>query len=149
MADTVSAAVRSRMMSAIRSKDTHPEMLIRRALHGFGFRYRLHAKNLPGRPDLVLPKWRAVVFVHGCFWHAHDCPSFRLPATRTEWWQEKLSGNALRDSRSIAALQEQGWRVAVFWECALRGDGTNKVDRRIERLARFLRGHKKMEEIGA
>lgn len=123
--DIVDHATRSRMMSGIRSKDTKPEWQVRRGLHGLGFRYRLHDRNLPSRPDLVFPRYRAVIFVHGCFWHGHDCPQFKLPATRTEFWTEKIRGNRDRDERSIASLVSQDWRVAVVWECALRGPGAH------------------------
>ena len=112
---------RSRNMSRIRGRDTGPEMLIRRGLHARGYRYRLQARDLPGRPDLVFPKHRAVIFVHGCFWHGHDCPMFRLPATRTEFWQRKIAANQARDRATDAALAELGWRRLTIWECVLRG----------------------------
>lgn len=119
--DVVDPLTRSRMMSGIRGKDTKPELAVRRYLHAAGFRYRLHASDLPGRPDLVFPRYRTVVFVHGCFWHAHSgCRYFKLPGTRTDFWTTKLAANAARDKRDIAALHAGGWRVAVVWECALR-----------------------------
>jgi DNA mismatch endonuclease (patch repair protein) len=121
MADTVTPHVRSRMMAGIRAKDTKPEMLIRRGLHAHGFRFRLHDRKLPGCPDLVLPKFRAVIFVHGCFWHGHDCHLFRWPSTRQEWWREKITRNRAVDSRSETALAQSGWRIGVVWECALKG----------------------------
>lgn len=121
MADIVSAHVRSRMMSGIRGKNTKPEIVIRKALHASGFRYRLHDRKLPGKPDLVFPKYKAVVFVHGCFWHGHDCHLFRLPATRTEFWRGKIHGNMERDRKAVADLLLEGWRVAIVWECALKG----------------------------
>lgn len=120
MTDIVDAQTRSRMMRGIQSKDTQPELRLRRALHALGFRYRLHAKELPGRPDMVFPKYRAVVFVHGCFWHGHECPVFRWPKTRPEFWRAKIEANRARDDRKIQALQALGWRVAVVWECDLR-----------------------------
>jgi len=120
MADVVDAATRSRMMSGIRGKDTKPEMLIRRALHGKGLRYRLHDPALPGKPDLVFPRYRAVLFVNGCFWHGHDCRYFKTPATRTEFWTEKINANRMRDERQVMLLKKQGWRVMVIWECAVR-----------------------------
>lgn len=108
-------------MRGIRGKDTQPELVVRRALHAAGLRYRLHDRSLPGKPDLVFPRHRAVVFVHGCFWHAHqDCRFFRVPATRTDFWQAKLAGNAARDARSVQSLLYAGWRVATVWECAVR-----------------------------
>ena len=110
-------------MAAIRRADTKPEMLIRRGLHARGFRYRLHDRKLPGRPDLTLSKHNAVIFVNGCFWHGHDCPMFRWPATRQEFWRDKITGNMERDVRNIATLLSSGWRVALIWECALKGRG--------------------------
>lgn len=119
--DTVGASVRSRMMASIRSKDTQPERVVRSFLHARGFRYRLYRKDLPGRPDLVLPRWTAAVLVHGCFWHGHaGCRYFRLPRTRAEFWSEKISGNVRRDAQAIRSLHAAGWRVAVVWECSLR-----------------------------
>lgn len=119
--DIVSSATRSRMMSGIRNKNTKPEMIIRSALHREGFRFRLHRKDLPGHPDLVLPRYNAIVFVHGCFWHGHNCHLFRLPSARQEFWEEKIGENRTRDQRQHTALLEAGWRVATLWECALKG----------------------------
>jgi DNA mismatch endonuclease (patch repair protein) len=121
MVDVHGAAVRSRNMAAIRAKDTRPELTLRRGLFARGFRYRLHDKRLPGRPDLVLPKYRAVVFLHGCFFHGHECPAFRWPATRKEFWETKIRGNAVRDRATNERLRAAGWRVLTVWECALRG----------------------------
>ena len=121
MADVVDAATRSRMMSGIRGKNTKPELLIRKALHARGFRYRLHCKDLPGNPDLCLPKYRAVIFVHGCFWHGHGCHLFKWPKTRPEFWREKIGRNCEVDTHAERRLVEAGWRVAVVWECALKG----------------------------
>ena len=119
--DNVEAITRSRMMSSIRGKDTQPELIVRRYLHACGFRFRLHRKDLPGRPDLVLPKWRVALFVHGCFWHGHQkCRYFRLPNTRHEFWKAKIQGNRIRDIRAEKRLSEQGWHVLTIWECALR-----------------------------
>jgi DNA mismatch endonuclease, patch repair protein len=119
MADVVDAATRSRLMSGIRGKDTKPEMIVRRALHKAGFRYRLHDKKLPGKPDIVLPKYKTVVFVHGCFWHGHMCKEFRWPKTREEFWREKIEGNVMRDTLNEAAITNLGWKVIVVWECEL------------------------------
>lgn len=110
-------------MSGIRGKDTKPEWMVRRGLHSRGFRYRLHAKELPGRPDLVLPKYHAVIFIHGCFWHGHDCPLFKWPKTREEFWRLKIEGNVVRDAKAIDALLQKDWRVATVWECGLRLKG--------------------------
>lgn len=119
--DIVDPSVRSRMMASIRGKDTQPERVVRTFLHARGFRYRLHKKSLPGRPDLVLPRWRAIIFVHGCFWHGHPgCRYFRLPRTREEFWRGKIQDNIERDARARSALNAAGWRVVVIWECALR-----------------------------
>jgi DNA mismatch endonuclease (patch repair protein) len=119
--DRVDGATRGRMMSAVRAKDTAPEMLVRRELHARGFRYRLHDRKLPGRPDLVLPRHRAAIFVNGCFWHLHECELFRWPETRKDFWREKLTGNRERDNLNRERLAALGWRHAVIWECALRG----------------------------
>jgi DNA mismatch endonuclease, patch repair protein len=117
MADVVDAATRSRMMSGIRGKDTKPEMIVRRALHKAGFRYRLHEKKLPGKPDIVLPKYKTAIFVHGCFWHGHGCKDFKWPKSRVEFWRDKIEGNVARDRREMAALGKMGWQVLIVWEC--------------------------------
>lgn len=121
MSDIVDTHARSRMMSGIGSKDTTPELLVRRELHALGFRYRTHDAALPGKPDLVFPKYKAVIQVNGCFWHCHQCHLFKWPNTRREFWKKKLEGNADRDARNIACLEESGWRVLIVWECALKG----------------------------
>ena len=108
-------------MAAIKGSHTKPELTVRRALHAAGLRYRLHVKDLPGKPDLVFPKHRAVVFIHGCFWHQHGCHLFKWPATRKEFWEQKIGRNVANDLRAIERLQGLGWRVAVVWECALKG----------------------------
>lgn len=108
-------------MSGIRGKNTKPELVLRKALHAAGFRYRLHVKNLPGKPDLVFPKYKAVIFVHGCFWHGHDCRYFKLPASNREFWSAKIRANRKRDEQDKERLTEAGWRVLIVWECALRG----------------------------
>lgn len=108
-------------MAGIKSKNTLPEMTVRRLLHRHGFRFRLHKKSLPGRPDLVLQKHRAVIFVHGCFWHGHDCHLFKLPKTRTSFWQSKIATNSANDIANRLALAQLGWRVLTIWECALKG----------------------------
>lgn len=121
MADIVAPDVRSRMMARIRSKDTKPEMAIRKGLHRLGFRFLLHDKRFPGKPDLVFPKWRAAIFVNGCFWHGHDCHLFKWPASREQFWRDKIARNQENDARAFAALRGTGWRVALVWECALKG----------------------------
>jgi DNA mismatch endonuclease, patch repair protein len=127
MADIVRPEVRSRMMAGIRSKDTKPEIMVRRALHARGFRFRLHKRDLPGRPDLVLAKHNAAIFVHGCFWHGHNCGAFRLPKTRTAFWHDKISTNLARDQRSVSRLADEGWRVRIVWECDLRRNASSAV----------------------
>ncbi len=127
-------------MSSIRGKDTKPEMVIRRALHAHGIRYRLHAKRLPGRPDLVLRKYRAVIFVHGCFWHGHDCPMFRLPGSRTDFWKAKIDRNRERDREVMAVLAEQGWRRLTVWECSLRGKEKRPMEEVIQLTVDWLQG---------
>lgn len=108
-------------MSAIKGKNTNPELAVRRYLHARGFRFRLHRKDLPGKPDLILPKHRLAIFVHGCFWHRHErCFYATSPVTRQEFWSEKLNGNAARDKRKEAELVQMGWRVLVIWECGLK-----------------------------
>lgn len=121
MGDIVSPEMRSRMMAGIRGKNTKPEVQIRSLLHRRGFRFRLHAKELPGHPDIVLPKWNAAIFVHGCFWHGHDCHLFRLPQTRHQWWKEKIERNRAVDIKTIELLRCSGWRVLSVFECALKG----------------------------
>jgi len=111
---------RSRMMSSVKSKNTAPELNVRKALFARGIRYRLHNKALPGSPDLVFPKYKAVIFIHGCFWHNHHCKAGKLPRTNRDFWKKKLQGNARRDLRNIAELKSMGWRVRVIWSCTLR-----------------------------
>lgn len=115
--DTTTPEKRSRVMAAVRSKNTRPEMAVRRVLHGAGLRYRLHDARLPGKPDIVLPRHRTAVFVHGCLWHAHGCPNTRVPQSNTEYWSTKLARNAARDAEHTVALRAAGWTVAVIWEC--------------------------------
>jgi DNA mismatch endonuclease (patch repair protein) len=136
--DSVSAAQRSRNMSHIRGTDTVPELQIRQALHALGFRYRLHAKDLPGKPDLVFPKYRSVVFVHGCFWHGHGCANFRWPRGNAEYWRAKISSNISRDQLNEQALQALGWRVLVVWECLLRGKTRKPISEVVGEIAEWL-----------
>ncbi|SIO22934.1 very short patch repair endonuclease [Paraburkholderia phenazinium] len=144
MVDIVDAATRSRMMSGIRGRNTKPELLIRSLLHRRGFRFRLDARDLPGRPDIVLPRFGAVIFVHGCFWHGHDCPLFKWPQTRPDFWREKIGRNRANDERSRAALLAAGWRVGVVWECALRG-ANRDLDGVLQRLVDWL--HSDVSEL--
>lgn len=121
MTDIVDKRTRSRMMSNIRAINTKPELHIRKLLHRCGLRFRIHRADLPGRPDIVLTRYRAVVFVHGCFWHGHCCPSFKIPSTNCEFWQAKIDYNRENDCRAVAALATLGWRTAIVWECAIKG----------------------------
>lgn len=147
MTDIVDQQTRSRMMSGIRGKNTKPELALRRALHARGFRYRLHSRKVHGRPDLVLPKHRAVVFVHGCFWHRHEgCRYATTPSTRPEFWQSKFDANVARDSAVRAVLLECGWRVATIWECALRR--SEQVEATVFFLIEWLGGGSASLEIG-
>lgn len=139
MADVHEPEVRSYNMSRIKGKDTKPEILVRKFLFSKGFRYRLHDKKLPGKPDLVLPKYGSVVFIHGCFWHGHEsCKYFVMPKTRTEWWLDKINGNKKKDAASIALLHKEGWKVITVWECELR---PGKREKTFESLIDKLRNN--------
>lgn len=135
-------------MAGIRSRNTKPEMLIRKAIHALGYRYRLHAKELPGKPDLVFPRRHAVIFVHGCFWHGHDCPLFHWPVSRTEFWRSKIAGNVTRDFKSRVQLIGKGWRVLEIWECTLRGKDRLSLDEVVSRCVQFLEGTEQSATIG-
>lgn len=126
------------MMSGIRGKNTKPELIIRKALHARGFRYRIHCKDLPGNPDLCLPKYRAVIFVHGCFWHGHDCHLFKWPKTRPEFWEAKIGRNREVDADAEARLLAAGWRVATVWECAIKGRERLSLEELTTRCADWL-----------
>ncbi|WP_264212990.1 very short patch repair endonuclease [Leisingera thetidis] len=134
MADTLTPERRSANMARIRAKDTKPEMLVRRLVHGLGYRYRLHRKDLPGKPDLVFGPRRKVIFVHGCFWHQHSCPAGRIPASRRSYWEPKLLRNKQRDAEQQAVLQAAGWQVLTIWECE-----TKDRDALQNRLEAFLK----------
>lgn len=136
------------MMAGIGPANTKPEMLIRRGLHARGFRYRLHVKGLPGKPDLVFPGRRAAIFVHGCFWHGHDCALFRWPSTREEFWRSKIGGNIARDRRVTAQLLDQGWRVLNVWECALKGREKMPLEEALTACATFVDGTDIRTSIG-
>ncbi|WP_424968867.1 very short patch repair endonuclease [Dinoroseobacter sp. S375] len=148
MTDIVDQQTRSRMMAGIRGKDTKPELALRRALHARGFRFRLHSKAIDGRPDLVLSRYRAVIFVHGCFWHRHEgCPYTTTPSTRQEFWQAKFDANVTRDKAVREKLLEEGWRVATAWECALRKP--DEITASADSLSAWLRSDADQIEIGA
>ncbi|WP_405232526.1 very short patch repair endonuclease [Lentisalinibacter salinarum] len=138
MPDVVDKTTRSRMMSGIRGKNTKPELAIRSGLHQNGFRFRVHDKRLPGKPDIVLPKYNAVILVNGCFWHGHECQLFRWPSTRPDFWKAKIEGNRRRDNTQKARLQEMGWRVLTIWECALKGSGAMGLESVLEAISIWL-----------
>lgn len=145
MTDVVDSKTRSRMMSNIRDRDTKPEIKIRQELHAKGFRYRLHDKKLPGKPDLILPKYKAVIQINGCFWHGHSCPLFKWPSTRIEFWQNKIGGNIKRDQLNTKKLLEQGWRVLIWWECNTRNREVFEVA--VEKAVIWLQGSENFLEI--
>lgn len=126
-------------MAAIRGSHTKPELLVRKAMHAAGLRYRLHARDLPGKPDLVFPRYRAVVFINGCFWHRHECHLFKWPGTRQEFWREKISRNVANDEKAATALAGAGWRIATVWECALKGRTKIDAGLAMQRLADWIR----------
>lgn len=140
MPDVVDAPTRSRMMSGIRGRDTKPELLIRKGLHARGYRYRLHPRTLPGKPDLAFPSRKAAIFIHGCFWHGHGCPLFKWPSTRAEWWRAKIEGNRARDRAVRAELAGMGWRQLRVWECALKGRRRRDPDALLDLVADWLDG---------
>ena len=147
-ADVVDAATRSRMMSGIRGRDTKPEMVIRRGLHARGYRYRLHSRRLPGKPDLVFPSRKAVIFVHGCFWHGHGCRLFKWPSTRAEWWRNKIEGNRSRDVSVREQIADLGWRQLRVWECALKGPERREPSAVLDEVAAWLDGRDADRETG-
>ena len=148
MADIVDPATRSRMMSGIRGKNTKPEILVRKALFKEGLRFRLHRRDLPGCPDIILPRRRVVIFVHGCFWHAHTgCRYAKMPATRQEFWEAKLAGTIERDKRARKALLATGWRVLVVWECATRSSSI--LETLPQLLSHWIDGSEVSGELGS
>jgi len=139
MPDIVTPEVRSRMMAGIRGKDTKPELIMRRGLHAAGFRFRLHDRTLPGKPDIVFPKYNAVLFAHGCFWHGHDCHLFKWPSTRPDFWRTKIYRNREVDQLVSAALRETEWRQGIVWECALKGKIRRPIEEVLTGCASWLR----------
>lgn len=135
-------------MAAIRSSDTKPELLIRKSLHARGYRYRLHDRQLPGRPDIVLPKYNAAIFVHGCFWHGHDCHLFKWPKTRSEFWQSKIFANIERDEKNRKSLLNAGWRVAMVWECQMKGKRRQPLEVSLSQLTHFLQSDQQECSLG-
>lgn len=134
-------------MAGIRGANTQPELAIRRGLHRRGFRFRLHGRNLPGKPDLVLPRWNAAIFVHGCFWHGHGCQLFKWPRSRKDFWREKIHGNRRRDELMLAKLKLAGWRVLTVWECAMKGPARIGVENAVDQAATWLVSGAKTGEV--
>ncbi len=147
MTDIVTPEARSRIMSGIRGKDTKPELVIRKGLHSMGFRYKLHVINLPGKPDLVLPRYSAIIFVNGCFWHGHDCHLFKWPSTRIDFWHKKITRNQQKDTENLSALLDTSWRVLVIWECALKGKMRRPVESVLEETVVWIKSESKHLEI--
>lgn len=150
MVDTLTPAQRSERMSKIRSRDTKPEIALRKAFHRMGFRFRLQGRELPGKPDIVLPKYRTVVFVHGCFWHRHlKCKVATTPKSNTEFWQGKFDRNVERDTQNIAALEALGWNVLIFWECEIKDLNTvdNRLSEEFEAIKRTIRQDRIVSKI--
>ncbi len=147
--DVLTPEQRHLNMSRIKGRDTAPEMIIRRALHARGFRYRLHDKRLPGRPDLVFPKHHAVIFIHGCFWHGHECHLFKWPATRREFWKGKIGGNRQRDQKAIEKLYSLGWRVMVVWECCINGSQKRALSDILDTCEAFLTSSRPVAVLAA
>lgn len=147
MPDVFSKAKRSEVMSRIRGKNTKPEIMMRSLLHKAGCRFRIHAKTLPGKPDIVLKRHQAVIFVHGCFWHGHKCPQFKMPETRKEFWREKIQRNRRNDRKAISALKAQGWRVLVVWECAMKGKDRFSEERIVDETTGWLYSDSDFREI--
>jgi DNA mismatch endonuclease (patch repair protein) len=147
MIDVLTPEQRSFNMSRIRGRDTKPELHLRRGLHARGFRFRLHRRDLPGRPDIVFPSRHAAIFVHGCFWHGHDCPMCRLPATRPAFWRAKIEKNRARDQKAVGALTTSGWRTLIVWECALRGPARQPIDAVLIGCEKFLNSYSARSEL--
>lgn len=138
MVDVVSPAKRSSMMSGIKGKNTKPEVMIRKALHRRGFRYCLNTKGLPGKPDIVFPKHKAIIFIHGCFWHGHDCHLFKWPKSREDFWREKITDNQKRDEVVMNQYAETDWRIMAIWECALKGKTRLPFDSLVDEVSDWL-----------
>ncbi len=139
MSDIFSQTKRSDIMSKISSKDTKPEILVRKFLFSKGFRYRINVKTLPGKPDIVLPKYKTIIFVNGCFWHGHNCKKGKLPSSNTDFWKEKISNNKSRDAKNSDLLVKHGWKVIIIWQCEI--SNVNNRETRLEFLLEELRSH--------
>jgi DNA mismatch endonuclease (patch repair protein) len=149
MADVHDRLTRSKNMKAIKSSHTKPEMVFRKVLHANGYRFRLHKTELPGKPDLVLPKHRVAIFVNGCFWHRHGCYLFKWPGTNRKWWENKLNKTAERDAAMHERLIKQGWRVYVVWECSLRGKYRRDLSSVLSEFEVWLHGSESKGEISS
>ncbi len=147
MADVFDPIKRRSIMASIRAKDTQPEMRVRKALHRKGYRYRVHVKDLPGCPDLVLRKYNAAIFINGCFWHGHDCHLFRMPSSNIDYWETKISNNRNRDQLNRKLLLELDWRVLTVWECSLKGKEKMQLDSLIISIEDWLKGSSQSAEI--
>lgn len=138
MTDTVSVEKRSEVMSRVGSKDTKPELLIRQGLHALGFRYRLHVKDLPGKPDVVFPRYNSLIFINGCFWHGHCCNLYRFPKSNINYWKDKISRNIERDRSNIKSLADDGWRILIVWECATKGRTRLPIEKVLQNVSDWL-----------
>jgi len=148
MTDVHSPEIRSKNMRAIRSKDTLPELIVRRRLHAAGLRYSLHSKSLPGKPDLAFRQYRSVIFVHGCFWHGHTgCRYFKLPQSRPEFWRDKIGKNILNDDKAVEELKLRGWRVAIIWECALKQKKADELKMLTDRISKWITLDKSLQPV--
>lgn len=147
MVDIVSPKKRSQMMSGIRGKNTKPELVIRKALFRCGFRYRIHDTRLPGKPDMVFPKFRAVILVNGCFWHGHNCHLFKWPSSRQSFWKTKITRNREKDTENLKGLRDTGWRVLVVWECAIKGRNRKPFDNLVDAIRTWLTEGNSYSEI--
>lgn len=147
MTDIVDKITRSKMMSGIRGKNTKPEIFIRKGMFGLGFRYRIHYNKLPGKPDMVFPKYKAIIFTHGCFWHGHDCPLFKCPTSNQEFWIAKINRNRTVDAEVRSSLESLGWRILIIWECAMKGRGRIPADRLLGDVSEWIRSGAGSDEI--
>lgn len=147
MADRLTPEQRRLNMSRVRAKNTGPEMIVRRILHGRGFRFRLHRRDLPGKPDVVLPRYRTAILIHGCFWHGHGCSLFKVPATRTAFWLAKIETNRRRDAEALSRLKALGWRTLCVWECAMKGTRRMPETGLAHRIVSFVISNESDSEI--
>jgi len=145
--DIVDKATRSRMMAGISGKNSKPELLIRKALHRMGYRYRIHYTGLPGKPDMVFPMYHAIILINGCFWHRHNCHLFKWPATRKDFWHKKILASMARDERNLAYYKKLGWKVLVIWECSIKGKTRINVNEVVKLTVDWLRNEKQSFEI--